>query len=252
MREASALVAVAVAFVGLVACGDGGAADGSPRTVTVFAAASLTDAFGELADAFERRSDGITVELNLAGSSSLREQLLAGAPGDVFAPADTTDMERLAQAGAVAAVRRFARNPLQIAVPAGNPGEVSQLSDLADDDLLVGLCVEQVPCGRLARRAFALAGATPSVDTEEPDVRALLTKIELGELDAGVVYRTDVLAAGDAVQGIALPAGHGVEAVYSIARLTDADDPRDAEAFVAFVLGPEGRRILARHGFEAP
>ena len=251
MREAAALVAAAAALVGLLACG-GGAGDGSTRTVTVFAAASLTDAFGELADAFEEHSDGTSVELNLAGSSSLREQLLGGAPGDVFAPADAADMERLAEAGAVAEPRRFARNPLQIAVPAGNPGEVSQLSDLADDDLLVGLCVVEVPCGRLAREAFALAGATPSVDTEEPDVRALLTKIELGELDAGLVYRTDVLAAGDAVTGIALPPGQRVEAVYSIAPLTEARDRAVADDFVAFVLGPEGRRILARHGFEAP
>ena len=252
MRETSALVAAAMTL-GLLACGGtGDPGDGSSRTVTVFAAASLTDAFGELADAFEAQSDGTSVELNLAGSSSLREQLLAGAPGDVFAPADAADIERLVEVGAAAAPRPFARNPLQIAVPSGNPGEVSQLSDLADEDLLVGMCVAEVPCGRLARRAFALAGTTPSVDTEEPDVRALLTKIELGELDAGVVYRTDVLAAGDAVQGIALPADQQVEAVYVIAPLTDARDPRAAEELVAFVLGPEGRRILARHGFEAP
>jgi molybdate transport system substrate-binding protein len=143
----------------------------------------------------------------------------------------------------------FATNKLQIAVPAGNPGGVTGLDDFARDELLIGLCAEEVPCGEFARLVLDKAGVSPSIDTSEPDVRALLTKIEEGELDAGITYVTDVLSSGGAVDGVDIPDGVNVVAEYQIALLAGASNPGAAEAFVAFVLTDPGRAILAEHGF---
>lgn len=245
--------------VALAGCGSdddrAGGADGgaSADTILVFAAASLTDAFADIADAFEAAHPGASVELNLAGSSSLREQVLAGAPADVFAAADPAIVDELIDAGEVDDEPTvFATNRLAIAVPVGNPGAVAGLADFGNPELLIGLCAEPVPCGSLAREALASAGVEPAVDTEEPDVRALLTKIEAGELDAALVYRSDVATAADRVEGIELGSDGGPVASYPIAVLAGADDPVLADAFVAFVLGDEGRAILARHGFGPP
>lgn len=252
-RTAGLVLALAPALATTAACGDGG--DGARATITVFAAASLTDAFTELGHAFEADGTdgdaGITVELSFAGSSALREQVLAGAPADVFASADPASMQALVDEGAATAPVDFAGNSLQIVVPAGNPAGLTGLADFAHAELLLGLCAEEVPCGRFARQALASAGVTPSIDTNEPDVRSLLTKIEAGELDAGIVYRTDVLAGGGAVEGIDLPADQDVAVTYPIAALTDAGDAGAAAAFVAFVLSDEGQAILTRHGFDA-
>jgi len=243
---AAATVAVACALSAACTGGSGGG-------LLVFAAASLTDAFEELASAFEAAHPGSRVELNLANSSSLREQILSGAPGDVFASASTSDMDLLAGAGAVAgAPRIFARNLLEIAVPAGNPAGVTGLQDFADPGLLIGLCAAEIPCGRYARRALASAGVQPSLDSNEPDVRALLTKLAAGELDAGIVYATDVASAGGTVDGIPIPAAHSVQAAYPIAQLSGAPHPQLASEFMAFVLSDPGRRVLAGHGFLAP
>lgn len=250
-----AVVRVAVALIVLVAvpaCG-GDDTEGASGTVTVFAAASLTDAFTDLATAFEASRAGVDVVLNLAGSSSLREQILAGAPADVFASADTVTMDQLAGEGALGGEPVvFARNQLELAVPTGNPGGVEGLADLAEPDLLVGLCAAPVPCGRLAREVLAAAGIEPSLDTEEPDVRGLTTKLAAGELDVGLVYHTEVLAADGAVEGIPVPAELGGDTVYPIAVLADAPAPTLAAAFVDFARSDESRTILARHGFSAP
>lgn len=221
-------------------------------TITVFAAASLTDAFTEVGDAFEASNPGVTVELNLASSSALREQILSGAPADVFASANTSNMDQVVDGGAAADPANFVENRLQIAVPAGNPLGISGLSDFANGDLLIGLCAEEVPCGQFGRQALANAGVRAAIDTNEPDVRSLLTKIEAGELDAGIVYVTDVLSAGDAVEGIAIPADENVIATYPIAALTESANRDAADAFVAFVLSETGQEILASYGFEAP
>lgn len=240
----------AVLVLALSACGDGGGRD---RTVVVFAAASLTDAFEEVAAGFEAAQEDVEVELNLAGSPTLREQIREGAPADVFASADEANMAALVAEGQIAGgVRVFATNLLQIAVPAGNPGRISGLEDFADEGLLLGLCAEGVPCGDLARRVLAHAGVRPAVDTEEPDVRSLLTKLGAGELDGGMVYVTDVVAAGADVAGVPIPSEHNPPARYPIALLDEGADPRAAEAFVAFVLGGEGQAILAAHGFGTP
>jgi molybdate transport system substrate-binding protein len=218
-------------------------------TVTVFAAASLTDAFGEVAEAFMVDNPDVTVELNLAGSSTLREQILAGAPSDVFASANLSNMDQVVGGGAADESDVFATNSLEIVVPAGNPGDVDGLDDFANPDLLIGLCAPEVPCGEFGREALANAGVTPAQDTDEPDVRSLLTKVSEGELDAGLVYRSDVLAAGDVVEGIELAEDDNVVAEYPIAVLAESGNAEAAEAFVAFLLGDDGQAILEAWGF---
>lgn len=228
-------------------------AGGVEGEILVSAAASLTDAFAAIESAFEAAHPAVEVTLNLAGTATLRAQILEGAPVDVFASADPSNMERVAAAGEVAGEPRvFAKNVLEIAVPPGNPAGVAGMRDLARGELLVGLCAEGVPCGDFARQALARAGVEPAIDTGEPDVRALLTKVELGELDAAIVYATDVTAAAGAVEGIDIPGSADVVAEYPIAVLSGAPNPAAARAFVAFVLSPEGGAILARHGFLSP
>lgn len=220
--------------------------------ITVFAAASLTDAFDEVGAAFEEANPDVGVEFNYGPSSGLREQILEGAPADVFASANTSNMDQVVEGDAAESPENLVTNQLQIAVPAGNPGQVDGLDDFANADLLIGLCAEDVPCGEFGREALANAGVTPEVDTNEADVRALLTKVESGDLDAGIVYVTDVLAAGDAVEGVDIPADQNVTATYPIAALTDSGNAELAQAFVDFVLSDEGQEILTSYGFDGP
>jgi len=246
----------------VIACGDPGAshrdevgASGGQLegTLLVSAAASLTDAFTDLESTFEATYTGVDVVLNLGGTSTLREQILEGAPVDVFASADTASMERVVQAGQVSGEPRvFAHNRLQIAVPTDNPAGIQDLSDLADPALRLGICAQAVPCGDFARRALARAGVVPSLDTNEPNVRALLAKLELGELDAAITYVTDVASTKGAVEGIDIPEDVNIVAEYPIAVLATAPNPDAADAFVRFVLSHEGRAILAMHRFSLP
>ena len=257
---AGALVLMALALVTVVACGDddaGEAAGGSGAgagdlegSITVFAAASLTDAFDEVGSAFEDANPGVSVDLSYDGSSSLRDQILAGAPADVFASANPSNMDAVAEGDALdGEPETFVTNELEIAVPAGNEAGVDGLDDLGDDSLLIGLCAEEVPCGEFGRQALANADVTPAPDTDEPDVRSLLEKVESGDLDAGLVYVTDVQAAGDRVEGIEIPAEDNVVAEYPIAALAGSRRPEVAEAFVDFVLSDDGRDTLASYGF---
>lgn len=232
--------------LGLAGCGDD--ADRSP--VLVMAASSLTDVFAVMETEFEAANPDLDVQLNLAGSGSLREQILQGAPGDVFASANSATMTAVIQAGAAADSTVFATNELTIAVPAGNPAGIEGVQDLADPDLLIGLCISSVPCGDFARRALELAGVNASVDTNEGDVRALLTKIEAGELDAGIVYVTDIASAP--VESVPLPGDIDLDIAYPIAPLGDAPNPDGARRFTEFVLSSAGRRILDDHGFGRP
>jgi molybdate transport system substrate-binding protein len=251
-------LAAAVAAMAMLGGCSGGGGDRADRsamdgTVTVFAAASLTDALTEVARAFEAAHPGATVELNLAGSQALREQILAGAPADVFAPAAAAEMDSVVREGEVVGEPRvFARTTLEIVVPAGNPAAVDGLADFADDDLLLGLCAVEVPCGALARQALDRAGVSPRPDTEEPDVRSLLGKVAAGELDAGIVYRPDVLAGGAAVEGIPIADDVNVVTDYSVAALARAPDPALADAFVDFLVSGDGRAIVTSFGFGAP
>jgi molybdate transport system substrate-binding protein len=233
-----------------VACAGGG--DTSRSRLRVFAAASLTDAFDQIGDAFETAHPEIDLSIAYAASSTLREQILEGAPADVYASADPENMTVVVDSGAVAgAPVPFARNQMEIAVPIGNAAGVTGLADFGRDDLLIGLCAEQVPCGAYGRRVLAGAGVVPSVDTDEPSVRFLVTKIETGELDAGLVYRSDV-ASSERVTGIGIPDHLNLDAHYPIAILENARDPEAARMFVDFVLGNEGREILENLGFLAP
>lgn len=241
---------VAVALTA-VACSPGTPDDSTEinGSVVVFAAASLTDVFDAMGKAFEVEFPGTDVQLNLAGSSTLREQILGGAPADVFAAADERNMNVVDSAGELASDPViFARNVLQIGVPESNPGQVEGLADLADSDLLVGICAEGVPCGDFARLSLTAAGVDASIDTNEGDVRALLTKIEANELDAGIVYATDV-GSTSGVIGIEIPAEVNVDVRYPIAVLETARSSVTSSAFVDFVLSPAGQSIIVAEGF---
>jgi molybdate transport system substrate-binding protein len=262
LRVARRLAAVTVPVLMLADCGDddaGPTMTAAPAEesalegdITVFAAASLTDAFTELGTTFESEHPDVSVEFNFGASSALREQILAGAPADIFASANASNMDQVVDGAAASDPEDFVTNLLEIAVPAGNEAGVTALDDFANPDLLIGLCADDVPCGEFGREALANAGITPSIDTNEPDVRSLLTKVEAGDLDAGIVYVSDVMAAGDSVEGVEIPAEENVVATYPIAALTDAANPDAADAFVAFVLSDEGQEILQSYGFDAP
>lgn len=246
----------ASAGVVLTACGSsaGEAANGVglEGEVLVSAAASLTDAFAVVEEAFETANPGVDVVLNLGPSSGLREQILEGAPVDVFASANISNMDQVVEAGEVAGDPHvFVRNLLQIAVPAGNPAGITGLEDFGSDGLLIGLCAEDVPCGDFGRIVLGNSGVSPAIDTNETDVRALLTKIEAGELDAGITYVTDV-ASTEGVDGVDIPEDVNVVAEYSIAGLANAPNPDAAAAFVEFVLSEEGQTILGSYGFVSP
>jgi molybdate transport system substrate-binding protein len=243
----SSRVILAVALLAAAGCGPG-----PDDELVVSAAASLTDVFAELEMGFERDHPGIDVILNLGGTPTLRRQILEGAPADVFASAGRADMDQVGSSGLVSGTPRvFASNRLQIAVRRGNPTEVQGLADLADPGRLVGLCAETVPCGRLARMALDSAGIVAAVDSEEPNVRALLTKIAGGELDVGIVYETDVMAEAG-VEGFVIPEGVNQVIQYLIAGLAGSSNPGAAEDFVAYLLSPAGQGILSDHGFGSP
>jgi len=258
--EAARAATIASAGLGLVglalvtaAC-SGAADDTEGATIFVFAAASLTDVMAEAELAFEAANPAIDVTLNVAGSASLRTQILEGAPADVIVTANPAIMEDLVDAGQVTdRPATLARNELVIAVAPGNPADITGLDDLADPDRFIGLCASEVPCGDLADRAAAAADIVIDADTREPDVRSLLTKVTAGELDAGLVYRTDVAAAAnDDLTAIDLPAQLPTSTDYPVAALAGSEHPAEAETFVAFLAGPEGRRILIDHGFQVP
>ena len=249
MKNGARLLVATFVLGTVIAC-SGSSVEGE---LLVSAAASLTDAFAEMESAFEEANPDLDVVLNLGSSSALREQILEGAPADVFASANTSNMDQVAEAGEISGEAEiFVTNSLQIAVPTGNPAEVTGLEDFAREELLIGLCAEGVPCGDFGRQALAKAGVIPSVDTNEPDVRALLTKIEAGELDAGITYVTDVLSASGSVEGLEIPAEVNIVAEYPIATLAGAPNPDAAAAWVEFVLSEEGQAILTRYGFTSP
>ena len=222
------------------------------ETATVFAAASLTESFTALGQAFTARHPTRHARFSFAASSALATQLEQGAPADVIATADEVTMKKLVDAGLVDAPRTFAKNRLAIAVEPGNPKSVRGLADLAKPDLLVVLAAEQVPVGRYARQVLAAAEVDVTPRSLEPDVGSVLTKVQLGEADAGIVYATDVKAAVGKVDGVEIPEAQNAVAVYPIAVSKHSADAAAAKAFVEFVLSLEGRAILERSGFAAP
>jgi len=221
-------------------------------TVTVLAAASLTDAFEQLGARFEERHDGTTVELSFAASSTLVQQIQQGAPADVLASADTSTMQQVVESGDVAGRPAvFARNRLAIAVEEGNPEDIAGLDDLDRAGLVVVLCAAQVPCGSYADQALAEVGVTAKVASREENARATLSRVELGEADAAVVYATDVEASGR-VEGVAIPDAENVIATYPIAALDESANADAADGFVDFVRSRRGQSVLRRFGFLAP
>jgi len=220
--------------------------------VVVFAAASLTGAFGQIGADFQSANPGTTVTYNFGASSALAQQIVAGAPADVFAAASPATMRTVTDAGDAADPRVFVRNRLQIAVPPDNPGKVTGLADFAKPQLKIALCAAAVPCGAATTTVFAATGLQAAPDTLEQDVKAALSKVQLGEVDAALVYRTDVLAAGDKVKGIAFPEADQAVNDYPVVTLTDAPNSAAAQAFVAYVLSSEGQQVLADAGFDSP
>lgn len=221
-------------------------------TVTVLAAASLTGSFTQLGKQFEAAHPGVTVRFSFGPSSGLAESIVQGAPADVFASASAKNMDQVVAGGAAASPTTFATNVMEIAVPPSNPGKVRALADLANKGVKVALCQAQVPCGVTAAQVLSKAKLTVKPVTLEADVKATLTKVQLGSVDAGVVYVTDVRAAGSKVKGIAIPAAVNASTSYPVAALTKAPNAAGAAAFVAYVLSADGVAALTAAGFGKP
>jgi molybdate transport system substrate-binding protein len=247
------LIAVlAAAALVLAGCGDdepSGGASATQGELKVFAAASLTAAFTELGERFTANG-GTTVTFNFAGSQALATQIRQAAPADVFASADTANMDKVRDL--VGTPRSFASNRLQIVVERGNPRDVEGLGDLADADLKVVLAGPDVPAGRYAAEALAKADVTVKPVSQEDNVKAVVTKVSLGEADAGIVYVTDVTAGGDKVEGVAIPEDQNVTATYPIATVKAGQAPEAAQAFVDLVRSAEGQQVLKAYGFLPP
>jgi molybdate transport system substrate-binding protein len=252
-----------LAVVGLVAasCGDessgGGettaAVTGAGGAITVFAAASLTDAFTELGDAFTEANPDANATFSFDASSALVTQITEGAPADVFASADTANMDKLVEAGMNGDEPTiFATNLLTIIVAPGNPLGITGVEDLADPGIKTAICAAEVPCGRYANEIFSNAGVSVTPVTLEQNVRGVVTKVTAGEADAGIVYVTDVTAAGDEASMVEIPEDINVLAEYPIATVAESADAQIGAAFIDFVSGDEGQAILAEYGFGAP
>lgn len=245
-----AALALALAVTAGTGCGG---PESSGREVTVLAAASLTEVFTRIGEQLQASNPDVTVTFSFAGSSALARQITEGAPADVFASAAPEHMQRVVDAGEAAGEPAvFARNELVIAVAAGNPLGVTGLSDLADPAIKVALCAEQVPCGAAARAALAAAGVDLTPVTLEPDVRATLSKVTLGEVDAALVYRTDLAAEGSQVDGVSFPESARAVNDYPIVLLAGASDRGAAESFVDLVRSGQGQAVLSEAGFLPP
>lgn len=222
-------------------------------TLTVSAAASLADVFPVIAAAFEKRFPGVTVRFNFAGSSALVEQVIAGAPVDVIATASESTLVKATNAGLTNRPLLFAKNTMAIAMPADNPTGITQLSDLNNPQVLVAVCLPAVPCGSAANQIFAMNSLNVRPVTQELDVRGVLTKVESGDVDAGIVYVSDVKAAGTTVSSVAIPLNQNVFTTYPIAAVKAAANAAAAAAFVAYVrYTPSAQSILRAYGFAAP
>lgn len=232
------------------ACGSDDGDDDADTTLTVFAAASLTDTFTELGKQFEAEHDGVTVTFSFAGSSDLVEQIQSGAPADVFASADTANMDKLTEDAVDP--QNFASNTLEIAVPPGNPAGIETFADLADSGVKLVICAPEVPCGTATQTVADAAGVTLSPVSEEQSVTDVLGKVSSGEADAGVVYVTDVQGAGDSVEGVTFEESSSTVNTYPIAALDGSDHDDLAQQFIEFVLSDAGQQILADAGFAKP
>ncbi|WP_373312296.1 molybdate ABC transporter substrate-binding protein [Asanoa siamensis] len=249
----------ATALLALGACGSGDESSGTVGApagtgdITVFAAASLTEAFTQIGKDFEAANPGTKVIVNFAGSSALATQINQGAPADVFASAAPANMKTVTDAGnAEGQPTIFAKNQLVIAVAKGNPKGIQGLPDLSKSDVKVALCAAQVPCGAAAKKALAASGANVTPVTQEQDVKAALSKVTLGEVDAALVYRTDAKAAASSVDAVDFPESAQAVNDYPIVVLKDAPNKAGGQAFVDYVTSDPGEKVLTDAGFQAP
>lgn len=248
-------VAVAVtAVLALVGCSSSGSdqptGDPLSGSITVAAASSLTEAFDMIKAQFIKAHPGTEITISYGASSDLATQISNGAPIDVFASASTTNMDDVKDQ-AINPVN-FVTNTLEIATPPSNPAHIASVTDLAKPGVKVAVCAPEVPCGVVATEVFRNAKITVKPVAEEEDVKSTLAAVESGEVDAGMVYVTDVRSAGDKVKGIEIPPGLNASTEYPIAALNGSKNPDLAEAFVAYVLSPAGRQVLAADGFTKP
>ena len=218
----------------------------------MFAAASLMGTFTQLGTQFDAAHPGDTVKFSFGPSSGLATEITSGAPADVFASAAPANMDTVVSAGDASAPQDFAKNTAEVAVPPANPAKVSSVTSLSNSSVEVALCQPQVPCGVVAAEVFKNAGITVKPVTLQPDVKSVLTQVELGSVDAGVVYMTDVMAAGAKVKGVVIPANVNASTLYPIATINSGKHKSIAEAFVAYVLSPTGQKVLAAAGFQKP
>ena len=264
MRRIPVTIAAAGFAVAAVAgCGSSGG-PGSPASsgpaasaklsgsMTVFAAASLQGAFTTIGQQFQAAHPGVKVTFSFGPSSGLAQQIISGAPADVFASASPKNMQQVVSAGDAASPATFASNVMEVATPPGNPGHVSSVADLAKKPVKVALCQPQVPCGAVAAQVFSNAKITVRPVTLQPDVKSVLTQVELGNVDAGMVYVTDVKAAGTKVRGVVIPAAENASTAYPIAPVSKSSNLAVARAFEAYVLSPAGQSVLAAAGFQKP
>jgi molybdate transport system substrate-binding protein len=256
-----AVIAAGLAAVAVAGCSSSGS--GSPastasssaapkETITVFAAASLMGTFTQLGKQFDASHPGDTVKFSFGPSSGLATEITSGAPADVFASAAPANMDMVVKAGDASSPQDFAKNTMEVAVPPKNPAKVTSVNDLAKKSVKVALCQPQVPCGVVAAEVFKNAGIKVKPVTLQPDVKSVLTQVELGSVDAGMVYVTDVMAAGTKVKGVVIPASDNASTLYPIATISDSKQKSIAEAFVAYVLSPAGQQVLTAAGFKKP
>lgn len=253
-RTVSSLSLSLALVLPLAACGGGGdgggaSSGGGKDELTVLAAASLTDVFQQLADGFEKQNDA-TVTFSFDSSTNLAQQAADGAPGDVLATADSTSMSLAEDAGVTGKIETFATNVLTIVVPTGNPAGIASLDDLEGTTWV--RCADEVPCGKVALAVLGAAGVTAEPASLEDDVRATLDKVVSGEADAGLVYATDAVAAGDDVEAVAIAGAEDNLTSYYATVLEQSENPDLAADWVAWVTSKEGQAILADAGFGSP
>jgi molybdate transport system substrate-binding protein len=255
------LVMAALAAVAVAGCSSssssspsssGSSGSSATGTITVFAAASLTEAFTQLGKQFEAAHKGDTVKFSFGPSSGLATQITSGAPADVFASASPGTMQDVVSAGDASSPENFAKNTAEVAVPPNNPAKVKSVNDLAKKSVKVALCQPQVPCGEVAAEVFKNVGITVKPVTLQPDVKSVLTQVETGNVDAGMVYVTDVMAAGSKVVGVAVPASDNASTLYPIATIKGSKHQSEAQAFMNYVLSPTGQQVLTAAGFQQP
>lgn len=255
------IVIASAATAALTACGSNTAGSSSSTTnsgsalkgrITVLAAASLTESFGTLEKQFEAANPGTTVTVTTGASSALATQIVQGKAADVFASASTKNMKQVIDGGEASTSTDFVKNTLEIAVPPSNPAKITKLADLARSGVKVATCEASVPCGAVAQQVFAKAKLTVKPTASLADVKATLAAVEGGEVDAGLVYVTDVQAAGSKVAGIEIPDSVNASTTYPITTLTEAANKPVADAFVRYVLSPQGQQVLTSAGFSKP